>query len=86
MRKWHHYDPALKHMVTKIESGERWSLTAFTAADGTKRRRAAAGADLPEEDDELDDAESDHEIPWVVRDGFVAPEETPAAAQEEEVP
>ena len=40
-----------------------------------------------EEGDEApDDVESDHEIPWVVRDGFAAPEEAPAAVQEEEVP
>merc|ERR1712139_76683 len=74
----------MKHMVTKIESGERWSLTAFSAADGSTRRHAAAGPDLQEEgDEEPDDVEEDHEIPWVVRDGFVAPEKAAATEQQE---
>ena len=68
-------------MVTAIESGVRWSLTAFTAPDGSARRLAAAGADLPEEDDEgPDEVGEDHEAPWV------APEEAPAAEQQEEAP
>ena len=77
VRKWHHYDPAQKHMVTPIERGDRWSLTAFTAPDGSARRLAAAGADLQEEDEgEPAEVEEDLGAPWN------APEEAPAAEQD----
>ena len=79
VRKWHHYDPAQKHMVTRIESGDRWSLTAFAAPQGSARRVAAAGADLPDEEEAEGPTEVDEDLeaPWG------APEEAPVQATKE---
>ena len=48
-RKWHHYDPAKKHMVTKIESGERvphaWKIGRAASAGAGAVRAAWEGGD-----------------------------------------